>query len=465
MENQEYLSNILTTALDHAYEGVVVVNEKAEIIHFNEAYCRLKGIKKEAAIGRHVADVIENTKLHHILKTGVPERGVLQRIAGQDMVVHRIPVWQDGKVVAAIGMLVFEGISELYQILEKVEEHHEGEEGSRKLFPVQKERKGTNFHFDEIIGRSETILKTKRTARKAAKTLATVLITGESGTGKELFAQAIHSHSPFYKGNFISINCAAIPEQLLESELFGYEEGAFTGARKGGKPGYLELAKDGTLFLDEIGDMPLNMQSKLLRVLEEKEARRVGGVTPYTTNARIIAATNKNLMEMVNEKQFREDLYYRLNIIPLHIPPLRARKGDIPLLLGMLMEKICQKYQTPKKNFTSEVISKLIQYDWPGNVREMANLVEQVVSIVDNEFISLSDLPEGMLYGSEASLMGEKQISHPTISYMKASRNADERTLIIQVLKDVHGNKTKAAKLLGIHRSTLYEKLKRLGIE
>ncbi|MCD8511212.1 MAG: PAS domain-containing protein [Bacillus sp. (in: Bacteria)] len=169
MENQEYLSNILTTALDHAYEGVVVVNEKAEIIHFNEAYCRLKGIKKEAAIGRHVADVIENTKLHHILKTGVPERGVLQRIAGQDMVVHRIPVWQDGKVVAAIGMLVFEGISELYQILEKVEEHHEGEEGSRKLFPVQKERKGTNFHFDEIIGRSETILKTRETARKAAK--------------------------------------------------------------------------------------------------------------------------------------------------------------------------------------------------------------------------------------------------------------------------------------------------------
>ncbi len=464
-QNHEYLYNILKIALDHAYEGVAVIDDCGKIIIFNDAYCRLKGIKEEDAIGRYVTEVIENTRLHHVLKSGVPERGSIQTIAGQEMVVHRIPVWRDGRVVAVIGMLVFDGVSELYQILEKVEGKEKSESLQEKLPALTlKEKKGANYiTFDEIIGRSEAILATKRLARKAAKTLATVLITGESGTGKELFARAIHEHGPVSGGKFVSINCAAIPEQLLEAELFGYEEGAFTGAKKSGKPGLFEISNGGTLFLDEIGDMPLEMQSKILRVLQEKEATRVGGVTPYVTNARIIAATNKNLFEMMQTRQFREDLYYRLNIIPIHIPPLRARKGDIPLLLSKLMEEICEKYQIALKQFTAQGISKLIQYDWPGNVREMMNVVEQLVSLVDKEFITERDLPRGIIF-DENFTVEIPLVKEQMLNQIKIERSDEERDLIIQMLVETNGNKSKTAKRLGIHRSTLYEKLKKLKI-
>lgn len=462
-QNDEYLYNILKIVLDHAYEGVAVIDECGKIIIFNEAYCRLKGVKKEDAIGRHVTEIIDNTRLHHVLKSGVPERGSLQTIAGQEMIVHRIPVWREGSVIAAIGMLVFDGVSELYQILERFEGNEKKESLQGKL-PILKGKNELNeITFDKIIGRSEAILATKRLARKAAKTLATVLITGESGTGKELFAKAIHVHGPFSKGQFVSINCAAIPEQLLEAELFGYEEGAFTGARKGGKPGLFEIANEGTLFLDEIGDMPLKMQSKILRVLQEKEATRVGGVTHYVTNARIIAATNKNLFEMLKARQFREDLYYRLNIIPIHLPPLRARKGDIPLLLSKLMEETCEKYQIASKQFTAQGISKLIKYDWPGNVREMMNVVEQLVTLVDKEFITERDLPRGIFYEENFSVK-KPFIEEQVFKQIKINRFDEERELIIHTLKETNRNKSKTAKLLGIHRSTLYEKLKKLEI-
>ncbi|MBB5174478.1 sigma-54 interaction domain-containing protein [Texcoconibacillus texcoconensis] len=467
MSVQQYEANILTTILEHAYEGVAVVDKNGDIIHFNDAYCRILGVKKEEAIGRYVTDVIENTRLHHILETGVPERGKLQTIAGQKMVVHRIPVWEGGTVVAAIGMLVFEGVSELYEILDQLEENtNYSEKRLLKVDSKKDKQNQSNTNFDEIIGQSEALVNTKRLAQKASKTLATVLITGESGTGKELFAKAIHEQSPYADGQFVSINCAAIPEHLLEAELFGYEEGAFTGAKKGGKQGLIELASHGTLFLDEIGDMPLHMQSKLLRVLQEKEVVRVGGIKPYPTNARIVAATNKNLLDLINEDQFREDLYYRLNIIPIHIPPLRARKSDVRLLLAKILEDVCQKYETNQKQFTAPAISMLMKYHWPGNVREMMNIIEQLVSLVDKEHISPQDLPIEIHTENEPS--SASKFEHSTekdwFHEFKSNKNDEEKEYILKALKQTNGNKAQAAKLLGIHRSTLYDKLKKFHI-
>ncbi len=295
-------ADTLNVILESAYEGIAVVDAQGIVVQFSDAYSRFTGIKKEDALGRHVTEVIDNTNLHNTVKTGIPERGVLQTIQGNPMVVHRIPIWKDGKVAGAIGMLIFEGVSELYHIYEKLQNHalHQQAEWARSSAKRTSTNNGEKrVTIAQIIGESARMSEVKRLARRAARTSATVLITGESGTGKELFAKSIHYLSPFADGPLITVNCGAIPENLIESELFGYEEGAFTGARKGGKPGKVELANNGTLFLDEIGEMPLPMQTKLLRALQEKEAERVGGITKYDFNARIVAATNRNLEEMV----------------------------------------------------------------------------------------------------------------------------------------------------------------------
>ncbi|SFB38521.1 Sigma-54 interaction domain-containing protein [Lentibacillus halodurans] len=250
--------------------------------------------------------------------------------------------------------------------------------------------------LDQIIGVSESTVNLKRTARKVAKTDVTVLITGESGTGKEIYASGIHELSPFSSGAFVHVNCGAIPENLIESELFGYEEGAFTGAKKGGKQGKFELAQNGTLFLDEIGEMPLTMQTKLLRLLEDKEFERVGGTQKYKVNTRIIAVTNRNLWKMVEEGKFREDLFYRLNIVDIDIPPIRKRTPDIPSLISNVMETTCQKHQVSVKELTSEAMSAFIHYPWKGNVRELVNVIERLVVLVDSDTITLNHLPEYM---------------------------------------------------------------------
>lgn len=476
---QEHSFDILSTVLESAFEGVVVVNENAEIIHFNAAYSRLTGIKKEDALGQHVSIIIDNTRLHHVLKTGVTERGEIQVICGQEMIVHRIPIWKGNKVVAAVGMLIFEGVSELYKILERHQDNDRKNEKSIPMSSIKKHKKEL-ITLNEIIGKSKQIAETKRLARRAAKTLATVLITGESGTGKEMFAQSIHHLSPFSKGPFVSLNCAAIPDHLFEAELFGYEEGAFTGARKGGKPGKFELASQGTLFLDEIGDMPMKMQSKILRILQEKEGVRVGGVKLYRTSVRIIAATNKSLEQMVREGLFREDLYYRLNIIRLHIPPLRERKEDIPLILAYYVREICSKYKIDTKRFTSEAMAQLLTHEWRGNIREVVNWVERIVSLVEKEEITVTDLR--LHFGHESfSATNEKmkteireniqqsedlmEESEDLMEALKQERQMQEKEIILRVLRETNGNKSKAAKQLGIHRSTLYDKLQKHNIK
>lgn len=455
LRQQHNSEGALGAILESAYEGIAVVDENGILQEFNEAYSRFTGIKREDAIGRHVTEVIDNTHLHETVKTGIAERGVLQNIQGHDMVVHRIPLWKEGRIAGAIGMLIFEGVTEVYKIYEKLQEN---QEPKPDLFTKKKEN-DSRVTLDQIIGTSEGITEVKRLARKAARTAATVLITGESGTGKEMFAKSIHHLSPFSTGPFISVNCGAIPEPLFESELFGYEEGAFTGAKKGGKPGKFELADNGTIFLDEIGEMPLVMQTKLLRVLQEKEAERVGGVKKYQINVRVIAATNRNLMHMVETGEFREDLYYRLNIIQLHIPPLRERKKDIPVLLVHYLKEICERYQVPGKLFTSEAVNAFVQHPWRGNIREMVNTVEQLVTLVDGKVIDYHHLPE-MLRKPEPTLQKVNRAAG-SIEEAKLLGSQRESEIILDALRRAGGNKSRAADLLGIHRTTLYQKLKK----
>jgi transcriptional regulator with PAS, ATPase and Fis domain len=457
----------LSTVLEMAYEGIAVIDGSGIIKEFNEAYCRFIGKSREEVIGKHVTAVIENTRLHIVIQTGAAEKGYIQRIQGQDMVVHRIPIFKGGKVVGAIGMLIFEGVSELYNILGRMQEL------SRKAV-VNDVKLKSNYKtcsgFNNIIGRSEKIYAVKRIARKAANTPSTVLITGESGTGKEMFARAIHEVSPYAEGRFISVNCAAIPEHLLEAELFGYEDGAFTGAKKGGKPGKFELAHKGTLFLDEIGDMPALMQSKILRVLQEREVERVGAVTNHHVDVRVIAATNRKLEQMMKEGKFREDLFYRLNIIRFEIPPLRERKEDIEDLLMYHLYRICEGFGIKHKLFSDEALAALIDYNWPGNVRELVNTVEMLVAMSEAEIIQLQELPPKfhaamLVYGMPMPPLQLYSTERKLLINTKDTLIEREKEMILKTLHETYGNKAAAARKLGIQRSTLYEKLKKYELD
>ncbi|ASS99304.1 sigma-54-dependent Fis family transcriptional regulator [Geobacillus thermocatenulatus] len=466
LEEAHRLAETMKTVLDAAYEGVVVVDGNGVIREINRAYCQFLGIRREEAVGKHVTDVIENTRLHICVQSGIPERGYIQKIYGQPMVVHRIPIWRDGKVIGAIGMLIFQGVSEVYEIFRRLQEL--SREASRKEkqeteAKPQETAASAPKGIERIIGRHPAIAAVKQMIRRAARVPSTVLITGESGTGKEVVARAIHEAGPHADGPFVSVNCAAIPESLLEAELFGYEDGAFTGAKKGGKPGKFQLAHRGTLFLDEIGDMPLAMQAKILRALEEKKVEKVGGLYETEVDVRIIAATNKPLEEMVRNGTFREDLFYRLNIIRIHLPPLRERKTDIPALLAYHMERMCRQFGVALKSFTKEAMEVLVHYSWPGNVRELVNVVEWLISMVEGDVIEREHLPAYLSTVQPAvSALPDQGVRIADL--WKEMVYQSERERIAAALVAAGGNKTEAARRLGIHRSTLYEKLKKYGL-
>ena len=467
LSETETLAESLNTVLESAYEGIVLVDAQGIIRELNRAYVNFLGISRESAVGKHVTEVIQNTRMHEVIKSGVPERGYLQVIEGQEVIVHRIPIWTGDQVIGAIGMIIFEGVTELYKLLSRIEELS-GSKDNRVEFPYKPLHERTTFTFDRIIGNDPETAYIKHIARRIARTPSTVLITGESGTGKEMFAKAIHYNSGMFKGPFVSLNCAAIPEHLLEAELFGYEEGAFTGARKGGKPGKFELANKGTIFLDEIGDMPLSMQAKILRVLEEREVERIGGVTTYDVQVRIIAATNRNLEEMIAAGAFREDLFYRLNIIRLELPPLRKRKQDIPLLVSHQINKLCSLLGVSEKQFSKEAMALFMNYDWPGNIRELVNTVEALIAMAEGSSIGVADFPDHILKRLAPShprrftfVEAASATQRRPETNIKQQNHDHEMNIILETLQELNGNKTAVAKKLGIHRSTLYEKIKK----
>ena len=310
----------------------------------------------------------------------------------------------------------------------------------------------------QIIGNSQQVQVAKNFVIKAAQSASTALLLGESGTGKGLFARSIHYGGTRKEGPFIKVNCSAIPENLLESELFGYEEGSFTGAQKGGKAGKFELANGGTIFLDEIGDMPLNMQAKMLRVLQEREIERVGGHHSIPIDVRIIAATNQDLRKQIKLGNFREDLFYRLDVLTLTLPSLREMREDIPQLVDCLIERICKKYHIAPKKVSGEVVSIFCRYSWPGNVRELENILERLLNLVEEKVMGVEHLPPYLWQHIESN---HYLATGPNLGSMTAEV---EKEAIINALKATKNNRSKAAKMLGLHRSTFYEKLNRYNL-
>ncbi len=442
---------MLQLILDSIYNGVVVVDPAGYITHFNKPYGKFLGIDHEAQIGKHVTEVIENSRMHIVAKTGKCEINQVQKIMGQNMVVQRIPIWEDGRVIAVFGQVMFKDVREVgklasdLSVLESKVKYYESE-----LLNLR----STRYTFDSIVGVSEAIVSLKREACRAASNSFPVLISGESGTGKELFAQAIHHASARKMHPFIRINCAAIPKDLLESELFGYERGAFTGALQGGKAGKFELAQRGSIFLDEIGDLPLEMQPKLLRVLEEKEFERIGGNSLISIDFRPLAATNQDLKKLAAEGRFRRDLFYRLNVITLHIPPLRERREDILPLSNYLIRKIAADFSLPQVTLDAKAARALVNYDWPGNVRELANVLERALSYLEGDKIRLADLP----FHLQRHI---KLIPAASRFIIKLAQSNAEKETIQEALDATNYNKAQAAKLLGIHRTLLYKKMKK----
>jgi PAS domain S-box-containing protein len=322
--------------IEIAYDGLVMVDTEGYVQMLSHAYADFLGIEQESSIGKHVTKVIENTRMHLVAKTGKQEVADLQKINENYIIATRTPILKEGKVIGALGKVLFENVNQFTALSKRVKSlEHE----LKKYKGDFRERNKASYTFEHLIGNSPAFMDVKHQAKKVSKSDSNVLLLGESGTGKELFAHSIHNESSRAMGVFVKVNCAAIPLELLESELFGYEEGSFTGAKRGGKAGKFEVADGGTIFLDEIGELPMHMQVKLLRVLQEKEIERIGSAGSITVDVRVIAATNRNLEEMVSKGEFRLDLYYRLNVMEMMIPSLRERKSDIIILAKYFLVK------------------------------------------------------------------------------------------------------------------------------
>ncbi|WP_371376223.1 sigma 54-interacting transcriptional regulator [Sporomusa aerivorans] len=459
LEDVKCLTSTLESILESLHEGIVVVDKDGYITRMNKAYGEFLALDPNSVVGKHVTEVIPNTRMHFVAQEGKAEVTDIQKIQNNTCVVTRIPIVKDGEVIGAVGNVVFKDIKELKSLAGKIRKlESELEYYKEELYKAY----GGKYTFDNIVGDSEKMKWLRSVAAKAARGTSTVLILGESGTGKELFAHAVHNASQRRQGPFIKVNCAALPEQLLEAELFGYEEGAFTGARKGGKPGKFELANGGTIFLDEIGEMSLAMQVKLLRVLQERELERLGGTKTTKLDIRVIAATNRDLEAMIAENQFRQDLYYRLNIFILNIPPLRERTEDIPLLCEMLLKKINNQVEHWVEGITPEALTLLMQYNWPGNVRELENVLERTINLMDDGFmIAAENLPPMLKRVNRSKTEGEEGESSSDLSEIKEDA---EKQAILRALAAAGGNKSKAARILGIHRSGFYQKMQKYNL-
>ena len=457
LETVKSLKSTLESAIESIFEGIVVVDKDGNITMMNQSYCEFLGVEAQDVKGRHVTEIIPNTRMHIVAQSGKGEYAELQRIGDNNVVVTRIPIVKDGEVTGAVGKVLYRDVKDLKMLARKLNAlQSELEYYKEELRKVQ----GGKYTIDSIIGRSEKMQWLKSIMAKAAKGSSTVLITGESGTGKELFAHALHNAGSRSHGPLIKVNCAAVPENLLEAELFGYDEGAFTGARKGGKPGKFELAHNGTIFLDEIGDMSMAMQAKLLRVLQEREIERVGGTKTQKIDVRVIAATNRDIETLIEKGEFRQDLYYRLNIIAIHIPPLRERKEDIPALCQALLDKINRQLHYGVEGVSQGAMSLLQEYNWPGNVRELENVLERAVNLIDDEaLIEQHHLPPLLKKAVKSKETLEKEKDLAGILF------DTEKQAIYKALEAAGGNRSKAAKLLGIHRSGFYQKLQKYNID
>ncbi len=443
--NSEAVKNILNAI----HEGVCIIDKDGIVVHWSKKSETLFDVKAEKIIGKPLQDFFPTALLLNVIKTRKEANNIyLSPRKGTYVVVSARPLYFDGKFVGAIS--TDKDITEMTRLSYELEETRE------RLSQLQEEVSKLSeekYSFGQILGRSDVIKRKIDRAMQVAKTRTGILITGESGTGKEIFARAIHQHSG-RKGNFVAINCSAIPENLFESEMFGYVGGAFTGALNKGKAGQFENAHLGTMFLDEISDMPMHMQAKLLRVLQENKILRIGADTPRDIDVRIISASNKDLRKMVEIGSFREDLYYRLNVVRIDLPPLRERKEDIPILVDAFIKNFCRQNNVDEPKLMPEVFNILTSYNWEGNIRELKNTVEHLVVFSWNGKITLESVPEQIIERSLARVK-ESESSFDLESCVAKT----EMEVIKKVMEMVEGNKSRAAKILNIPRSTLYYKL------
>ncbi len=445
----------LKAIIDSTNDAISVADENGIVRMVNKAYTKITGYSPEDVIGKPATiDIAEGESIHMLIaKLRQPIYNAKLKVgpAKKEVIVNATPLFVKGRFKGSVA--VVHDVSEIFRLTAELEE-------VKRLIRHMR----AQYTFDDIIGDSRVIQIAKEQAKKVAQTPATVLLRGESGTGKELFAHAIHNSSPRKNKPFVSVNCAAIPESILESELFGYEEGSFTGALQGGKKGLVEEADSGTLFLDEVGKLPLSLQPKLLRFIESKEFVPIGGRNVKKVDVRIIAATNMELEKMVRSGAFLPDLYFRLNVFPIYLPPLKERKEDIPKIAMHIVKKLNQQYGRMVEGISPGVIKYITSRDWPGNVRELENFFGRVMISMGPEerFIEIKHLPEdsGIRTEKEESEilpLGERTLKDLVKEY--------ERKIILTALKQVNGDKSEAAKLLDISIRTLYYKMERYNIE
>lgn len=440
----------LLTLLSSLCQGAIAIDQHCRVVWLSEQYREFIDLPSDTILtGLPVEEILPTTQLPRVVKTGQPSFLDLMQINNRWCAVTRLPLKNpDGSVFGAIGFIFYDNLNNLQPLFDKFAR-------LKKQLVSENLLRTSKYELDDLIGNSPPLLKIKRQALRAAQLDTTILLLGETGTGKELLAQGIHNASPRREGPFVGINMAALPESLVESELFGAVAGAFTGASKSGRQGKIQLAAGGTLFLDEIADISAAIQAKLLRVLQEREVEALGSNRLEKVDVRIIAATSRNLKQLVDEGLFREDLYYRLNVLPLRLPALRDRLSDIPALCAHLMKKIAQESGLPALSLSHEATVWLQQYRWPGNVRELHNRLERACVMAELDAIYPDDLGADDLVQSTPI---------DTDNSLAQSRDRAESHMLQQALEQCQHNKTRAAKQLGISRATLYNRIRRLSM-
>jgi transcriptional regulator with PAS, ATPase and Fis domain len=474
--DEKLLFHYISSCVESFY-NFIIVDTEGKIVYVNQQYSKVLGLPLEKIMGQDVQKLIPNTRMLDILKTQKEDIGSIMTLYDHNLerevtvVCNRRPLWYQGKLIGAMAETTNRNLNEVKHLYNKINKIQAENHQYRAQIEVLTTKKGP---LDAIVGQSPALMIVKKAVLDYAWSDLPILFTGPTGTGKELFSNATQQLSQRSQNSFVKVNCSAIPKDLMESEFFGYEEGAFTGAKKGGKPGKIELANGGTLLLDEVGELPLQLQAKLLRVLQEYEVERVGGTKSTAVNFRLLCSTNRDLMQMVCEGTFRSDLYYRINTVELNIPPLKLRIDDLPLLCASFIQKINQSYGFQIKGISQKSLSLLATHSWPGNVRELEHVIERAAVLCKEELLTIEYFaffkPTNEPADDNYAIL---DTSHESKRFLYVEERAEtlnekransEMEAILEALRKTGGNKAKAARILNIDRSNLYAKIKKYKI-
>lgn len=455
------LEKHLLSILESLHDAVIVIVKDSTIVFVNKAYSEQFQVPAKKIIGRKLKEIEGSSRILEVLKSGkslINDCSYVHSLK-KDVCANITPLIENGEMIGVV--TIMKDITELTKVQDELTKY------KRDLSDLQEQL--DRRYFYKLESKSSVMQKAVQLSKQVADTDASVILYGESGTGKEIFANSIHEASKRNNKPYIAINIASIPDSLFESEMFGYEEGSFTGSRKGGKKGLLEMANGGTLLLDEIGEMSLNSQAKILRVIQERKFQKVGGTKLYPIDVRIICATHRNLKDMINAGQFREDLYYRINVVPIYIPPLRNRREDLPFLSNTILNELCLKYSKHVR-MSEEVLRIMEQYEWPGNVRELVNVLERMLVVCTKQFFEPENLPDYFCLERHPSSINSNNSISPSIVSPLFTTKLDiliekmEKEHIEFILKNTR-NRTEAIQKLGISRKSFYTKLKKYQIE